>query len=428
MMKKTALLLLCLVVVYFLNAQDTATFEELTLNHESFWNGSDGSGKFSCGNFTFHNSYNKEWGSWSGFAYSNKSDTVTPDWTNQFSAIKGCGVFHSRNYAVAYDYGMLKTTLTSPGPLSGLYITNNTYAYMTMLKGDSFTDRFGGLSGNEPDYFRLKIIGINSTGDTTGMVFFYLADFRFDDPGKDYIIREWTWVDLSALGIVSELRFSLESSDTGPWGMMTPAYFCVDNLNHHDMAPIVSHPLQDISWNPGDSRVIAIQLDSTFADPDDPGLSGHFSVASYPDENLADVVIKRNGDTLTAKNCVMEIHIHEGKSGQQNFVVSYTSNGRTATDTFLVRVNTISASGPVNQPEYRVYPNPFYNSFTVETTRVPDNFRIFNSNGVLLFTKRNAGTAKEFVTGLENQPPGIYFIQVHAGESSCMIKLIKQNK
>ncbi len=427
-MRKTVLLLLSLTIAYLLHAQETATFEELSLNQESSWNGSDGSGKFICSNFTFYNSYNKEWGSWSGFAYSNKTDTVTPDWTNQFSAITGCGVFHSRNYAVAYDYGMLKTTLAAPGPVSGFYITNNTYAYMTMLKGDSFTDKFGGASGNEPDYFRLKITGFKPSGDTSGMVLFYLADFRSDDPGKDYIVKEWTWIDLSSLGIVSELRFSLESSDTGPWGMMTPAYFCIDNLNHHDMSPVVSRPLKDISWNPGDNRLISIQIDSIFTDPDDPGLSGYFSVVSVPEENLADVSIKRTGDSLAVRNWVMEIHIHEGKTGQQKFVLSYISNGKTASDTFQVRLNTVSASVTANQPVIRVYPNPFFDAFTVETAGIPGNFRIFNSNGGLVYTGRNCGPGKEFVSGLEDITSGIYYIQVHSGEGCSSLKLLKLNK
>jgi hypothetical protein len=427
-MRKITLSLLSLSFGCFLHAQEAATFEELSLNQESFWNGSDGSGKFICGNFTFYNSYNKEWGSWSGFAYSNKTDTVTPDWTNQFSAISGGGVFHSQNYAVAYDYGMLKTTLNVPGTVSGFYITNNTYAYMTMLKGDSFTDRFGGASGNEPDYFRLKISGINSSGDTTGVVIFYLADFRSEDPHNDYIVKNWTWVDLSSLGIVSELRFTLESSDTGPWGMMTPAYFCIDNLTHHDMAPIISHPLQDISWKPGDNRFISIPLDSTFTDPDDPALSGFFSVVSIPDENLADVTIKRTGDTTAIKNWVMEVHIHEGKCGQQNFVVSYTSKGKTVTDSFLVRVNTVSASVSVNLSGIRAYPNPFYDSFTVVTTMFPGIISIYNANGVVVCTRQIAPTGSVFMTGLKNQPPGLYFIQVQSHGDFSSMKLLKMNK
>jgi len=60
---------------------------------------------------------------------------------------------------------------------------------------------------------------------------FYLADFQFTDNAFDYILDGWTWVDLSSLGsAVKTLEFALSSSDTGMWGMNTPAYFALDNL------------------------------------------------------------------------------------------------------------------------------------------------------------------------------------------------------
>jgi hypothetical protein len=56
---------------------------------------------------------------------------------------------------------------------------------------------------------------------------FYLADYRSDE---DYIINAWTWVDLTGLGAVYGLEFSLSSSDNSDYGMNTPAYFAMDNL------------------------------------------------------------------------------------------------------------------------------------------------------------------------------------------------------
>lgn len=59
---------------------------------------------------------------------------------------------------------------------------------------------------------------------------FYLADYRFLDNTKDYIVDTWEWVDISELGSVDSLTFRLSSSDTGIFGMNTPAYFCIDNV------------------------------------------------------------------------------------------------------------------------------------------------------------------------------------------------------
>lgn len=40
----------------------------------------------------------------------------------------------------------------------------------------------------------------------------------------------WEWVDLSPLGRVASLYFTLESSNQGEHGPKTPAYFCLDRL------------------------------------------------------------------------------------------------------------------------------------------------------------------------------------------------------
>jgi hypothetical protein len=66
---------------------------------------------------------------------------------------------------------------------------------------------------------------------------FYLADFRFENNGEDYIVDTWEYVDLSSLGVVNKLEFSLGSSDVGAWGMNTPAYFVIDTIVLGGYAP-----------------------------------------------------------------------------------------------------------------------------------------------------------------------------------------------
>jgi hypothetical protein len=43
-------------------------------------------------------------------------------------------------------------------------------------------------------------------------------------------VDHWQWFDLSKLGEVASVKFTLSSSDVGQWGMNTPAYFCLDKL------------------------------------------------------------------------------------------------------------------------------------------------------------------------------------------------------
>ncbi len=98
-----------------------------------------------------------------------------------------------------------------------------------MMHGDDFSKKFGGETGEDPDWFKLSITGKNSETETA-VVDYYLADYRFDNHTKDYIIQTWQWIDLSTLGAVDTLVFQLSSSDVGEWGMNTPAYFALDQL------------------------------------------------------------------------------------------------------------------------------------------------------------------------------------------------------
>ena len=209
-----------------------ADFEDLALSPESFWNGSDGSGGFTSGRAFFANNYDTLWGSWDGFAYSNLTDTAASGYAAQYNAIAGGGQGGSANYAIGYIGWIAPpaVVLDTAQVLDGLYVTNNNYAYYSMLDGDMFAKKFGGPSGDEPDWFLLSITGKDAAGDVTGVVEFYLADFRFADSALGYIVSDWTWVDLSPLGTVKRLEFAMSSSDVGAFGMNTPGYFAIDTL------------------------------------------------------------------------------------------------------------------------------------------------------------------------------------------------------
>ena len=99
-----------------------------------------------------------------------------------------------------------------------------------MRDGDAFSKKFGGPTGDDPDFFRLKIEGLDSSLASTGTLDVMLADYRFADNGQDFILDQWLFVDLRDLGAVKELAFSFESSDVGTFGINTPLYFAIDNL------------------------------------------------------------------------------------------------------------------------------------------------------------------------------------------------------
>src|SRR3972149_4908056 len=224
----------------------TVDFEDVLLPASGYYNGSDEAGGFTSRGVFFANSFT-DWGggitSWENWACSSTTDVTTGDYTNQFSAITGAGQGASLQYAVSFPSfttGVADVSLPSPTTVPGAHFTNTTYAYLTMLNGNAFAKKFGGASGDDPDWFKLTISGKNVAGDPLGSVPFYLADYRdpvnrTDNPNPrtdDYIISNWEWVDLSSLGNnVAMLEFGLTSSDTGEFGMNTPGYFAMDNLN-----------------------------------------------------------------------------------------------------------------------------------------------------------------------------------------------------
>ncbi len=238
-MNKNLLFAALFIVAFFatnVHAQTLATFEDLGLPVDSFWNGSDMSGGFANGNAYFSNTFNSTYSSWGGFAYSSKQDSLTGGFMNMYSSANGKGADNSNTYAVGFvsaysgPTGIKLQAEASGKVVDGFYINNNTYAYQSMLNGDAYAKKF---TSHDTDWFKLTTIGFLN-GNPVGTVDFYLADFRFADSTDAYILKSWKWLDLSSLGNVDSLAFTLNSSDNGTYGMNTPAYFCLDDFKTTD--------------------------------------------------------------------------------------------------------------------------------------------------------------------------------------------------
>lgn len=206
---------------------------------ESFYNGSDGAGGFSSGGAALPNTFTDFGGGccWEGWSYSNVTDNTTPGLANQYSAFPGGGAAGSATYGISFSTNRL--SLPSPSAVSGGHFANTTWAALSMQIGDAFAKPFGGESGDDPDFFLLTISGRDARGEQTASVDLYLADYRFADNARDFILDEWAFVDLNPLGVVSSLQFDFSSSDVGPFGINTPTYFALDDLSY---APAVPEP------------------------------------------------------------------------------------------------------------------------------------------------------------------------------------------
>lgn len=230
-------------------AEMVTTFEDLALPPEGYWNGADGSGGFQSGWARFGNDFDDTWGPyWSGFAYSQVNDTNTAGYVNQYAAwTPGTGLGGGGSYAVVNAGGAAVVTFPFPVCVQGFHVNNTTYAALSMLHGDWFAKQF-----EAGDWFKLEVTGRDGDGNALGTAEFYLADFRAPEAGDHYILGDWTWLDLTALGgTVCSLHFALSSSDVGEYGMNTPSYFAMDDLAY------VPHP----DWQTVDFEDLAVPGD-----------------------------------------------------------------------------------------------------------------------------------------------------------------------
>ena len=260
-MRTITLLFSALVLGTAVQAQTVATFDTLSLHgSDTFYINMSAPGtdvgftddlaRFPCiydtsGGYTL----------WNYFAYSDKTDSVTSGYTNQYSAKTGIGYAGSAKYAVAYctnpvtyenTMNLFLRGAAIGKTVSGFYATNSTYAYNSMRDGDFAAKKFGGATGNDPDWFLLTVKGYTGGVLTVDSVNFYLADYRFAHNDSDYIVKTWEWVNLTSLGHVDSLQFHLSSSDNGSFGMNTPAYFCMDNFTTNETGVSVGN-VQPIS-------------------------------------------------------------------------------------------------------------------------------------------------------------------------------------
>mgnify|MGYP001198380496 CR=1 FL=1 len=245
---KTAALLAMLGCATLFSATRVETFTDLALSADSYWNGSDQSAVFQSGSARFYNTYtvNPPYEDlWHGFAYTNKTNTASLGLNAMFVAATGGamsaagqtnpGGVYAIGYWSAWDGDQscrMELDLGSDEAVSGIYVSNAQYTVNDLLNGSSFSKKFGGDTGDDPDYLMLIITGWDdSLSNTTGVVSVNLADYTFADNSLDYILSDWLYVDLSTLGDDTRfLAFTLESSDSGAWGINTPTYFALGGL------------------------------------------------------------------------------------------------------------------------------------------------------------------------------------------------------
>ncbi len=188
---------------------------------ESNWQGADApvagtTYAWKSGDFTFL-TYATSWGGYSATTVTNETANTSTGYTEAYRSISG-GAYEGDNFAVIYvDNYNPDTVSFEARVVKGFYINNTAYAVNSMCNGDGFARKFG-----EDDWFKLTITGLKNK-EAGNSVEFYLAQ------NGEYV-ADWTYVDLTGLGEIDAVVFSMSSTDNGESGMNTPAYFALDNF------------------------------------------------------------------------------------------------------------------------------------------------------------------------------------------------------
>jgi hypothetical protein len=218
-----------LILCFFITSHAQVSFEYLDLPIDTFVNNNETG--FTEDIITLPNDYNANYQSFTGFSLSTMTDTSTPGFFNQYSVISGSGANESRTYAVGYLADNNSIFFDEPVTIESFEVNNTTYAALSMQEGDSYAKKFGGVTGDDPDFFLLKMKFFNNGEETGDTLDFYMADYRFDDNTQDYIIDEWTTINLTGItNLYDEIELILSSTDNGAFGMNTPNYIAIDNF------------------------------------------------------------------------------------------------------------------------------------------------------------------------------------------------------
>jgi len=198
-----------------------ADFENINLAQESeFAFSNDTTGYLESGSFEVQQTVAYGGTYVTGAVLSSHTDTEYATYLDANKSIAG-GAYGGHNYVVWYEDSWTPNSikLKEAAVVPGMFVCNNVYAYNSMKNGDAMAgEPFG-----DADYFTLIVYAkLNGTG-VNARVIVDLAE------GTN-IMEEWTYVDLSSLGEIDELTFSFAGSRTNDYGVLTPTYFCIDNI------------------------------------------------------------------------------------------------------------------------------------------------------------------------------------------------------
>lgn len=169
------------------------------------------------------------------FSYNNQMSVYNTSSTDGANVRAG----HSgNNFAVVYGYqdsynskwmDKPSFTLDDSYYLCGLWYCNSSYVYGVMENGNKFGNiGVAGTMAGTKGYFEVILECYDESGKLIDTKTQLLADYR---TGKPQVtpVTTWTYWPINVEN-VKTVKFNFTGSDTGAYGLNTPAYLCIDDI------------------------------------------------------------------------------------------------------------------------------------------------------------------------------------------------------
>ena len=399
-------------LVTVLGMAETATFENLYLNADSYWTGDEeapaNTSVFYSGSYSFSNYYDKSQNYWGGFAYSNETSASFEGIQHQYRSAAGGGFDGSENYVVGYVetyYGNIpKVRIMNSmqgDSIKGVYVTNSAYTKDAMDNGDGMTE---GVFA-QGDWLKLTAKGTDKDGNAR-TADFYLADYRSADSDEHYTLSTWEWFDLTSLGEVTEVSFSMSSSRSNDWGMTTPAYFCMDDFNGF---PVV-HEADTVDGRLSEEVISPLK---EFVSFDTSNGAIRYKIESLPDAEIATVAISDS-----------ELSVSGLKVGNTSLLLSAVQRGRKELIRIPICVNDYSGVRETGDDGNTVvYPVPVRDVLHIKSSMGAGTAEIISVSGQIIDIEKFI--SERFTIDVSGLEEGTYLIRLTDGDQIVVKRFTK---
>jgi len=183
----------------------------------------------------------------SKWCYRSNIPTKTGNWWQSYE--NQCSVYNvsqkdgdtSNTFAVIFGYNSdwcegpsMSFSNGKEYVIDGMYVCPTSYVYGVIKNGNPMSaDPTKGLK-EQKGWFKVLAYGFDANGNATNggnPVEKYICDYRDESKNQVEILASWTgWQNLKELGKVNTIRFDFDGSDKNEYGLLTPAYLCIDQI------------------------------------------------------------------------------------------------------------------------------------------------------------------------------------------------------